>query len=389
MNKVTEINIGANAQPEIAANTAPKAQTAVKRSRKGGRLIILVALLVGGWYFGKPWLLDRWAHVSINDARIATALVTVSSEVRGRINAVPVITGDSVKQGAPLVLIDAEQAQLAVTGAKARLESIEAKHHQLQTQQAMIRTQITSRHMAAETRITTARANHEGSLVALRNAQSQFNRINELVERNIASAQKYETALAELDIVRQRERAAAAEILTAQANIAVIDADAAQIDVIDGQIAVLVSEQTGLEAAHAQTLLDIELRTISAAFDGVVDATFVDVGEYVTPGTRLLIYHQPDRVWVNANVKETDFRRIALGAPAMITVDAYPGREFSGKVERLGGAATSQFALLPSPNPSGNFTKVTQRLPIRVSIEPNGATLSPGMMVELSIDVTD
>ncbi|MBV1927347.1 MAG: HlyD family secretion protein, partial [Rhodobacteraceae bacterium] len=360
-----------------------------KRKRKGLRLIILAALLGAGWFFGEPWLLARWSHVNISDARIAASLVTVSSEVRGRVIAIPVIGGDNVARDEPLVLIDPEQAQLSVTGAKARLDGIEAKRHQLSTQQDMIRLQITSRRAAAEARITTAEANHDGSIAALRSVQSQFNRISELVDRNISSAQAHETALAELDTARQRELASKAAILTAQANLAVIEADAVQIEVIDTQIAALLSEQVGLEASHEQTLLDVERREISAAFDGVVDATFVDVGEYVTPGTRLLIYHQPDKIWVNANVKETNFRKITLGAPATIKVDAYPDREFHGAVERLGGAATSQFALLPSPNPSGNFTKVTQRLPIRVSIDTGGAILSPGMMVELSIDVTD
>jgi len=368
---------------------APPDEPVAKRGHKRARLIILIALLSAGWYFGKPWMVARWAHVAISDARIATTLVTVSSEVRGRVIAIPVIAGDGVVQGAPLVLIDPEQARLSAAVAKAQLDGIEAKRHQLHTQQDMIRSQVASRRAAAETRITTARANHQGDIASLRSAQSRFDRISALVERKIASAQAYDTALADLDTARQRNRASAATIQTAQANIAVIDADAAQIDVIESQIAALGSELAGLKAAHAQTLLNVERREISAAFDGVVDATFVDVGEYVTPGTRLMIYHRPDQVWVNANVKETDFRKIVMGARAAITVDAYPGLEFRGRVERMGGAATSQFALLPSPNPSGNFTKVTQRLPIRVSIDAGDAVLSPGMMVELSIDVTD
>jgi membrane fusion protein, multidrug efflux system len=94
-------------------------------------------------------------------------------------------------------------------------------------------------------------------------------------------------------------------------------------------------------------------------------------------------------VWVDANVKETDFRKLQLGARASIAVDAYPGRVFVGKVVRLGEAATSQFALLPSPNPSGNFTKVTQRLPVRITVAQDGALLRPGMMVEVEIDVAD
>jgi membrane fusion protein (multidrug efflux system) len=94
-------------------------------------------------------------------------------------------------------------------------------------------------------------------------------------------------------------------------------------------------------------------------------------------------------VWVDANVKETDFARVKLGAPAAVTVDAYPSVAFQGEVARLGEAATSQFALLPSPNPSGNFTKITQRLPIRIAIEQRDGLLRPGMMVEVSVDVVD
>jgi membrane fusion protein (multidrug efflux system) len=126
-----------------------------------------------------------------------------------------------------------------------------------------------------------------------------------------------------------------------------------------------------------------------AAFDGVIDQTFVDAGEFVTPGARILMYHNPRNVWVDANVKETEFRKLAVGAQATVKVDAYPGRKFKARVQRIGGAATSQFALLPNPNPSGNFTKVTQRLPVRLVLEGSNGFLRPGMMVEVNIDAVD
>jgi membrane fusion protein (multidrug efflux system) len=144
-----------------------------------------------------------------------------------------------------------------------------------------------------------------------------------------------------------------------------------------------------MAAQLEQKRIELAKRGIAAAFAGVVDAVFVDPGEYVSPGTRLLIYHDPGRIWVDANVKETDFRRLKLGAPATIRVDAYPGLVLQGRIQRLGQAATSQFALLPSPNPSGNFTKVTQRLPVRIAIEQKDGLLRPGMMVDVGIDVVD
>jgi membrane fusion protein (multidrug efflux system) len=90
---------------------------------------------------------------------------------------------------------------------------------------------------------------------------------------------------------------------------------------------------------------------------------------------------------VDANVRETEIRRLRLGQRALITVDAYPGEVFEGRLTRIGSAATSEFALLPSPNPSGNFTKVTQRLPVRIALDHTDGKLRPGMMVEVDLEV--
>jgi membrane fusion protein (multidrug efflux system) len=96
--------------------------------------------------------------------------------------------------------------------------------------------------------------------------------------------------------------------------------------------------------------------------------------------------HDPAAVWVEANVRETEIGRIAAGQPVAITVDAYPGEHFAGTVERIGQAANSQYALLPRLNESGTFTKVTQRLEVRIAVEQHEGRLRPGMMVEVSID---
>jgi membrane fusion protein (multidrug efflux system) len=97
--------------------------------------------------------------------------------------------------------------------------------------------------------------------------------------------------------------------------------------------------------------------------------------------------HNPENVWVEANIKETQVRRLSVGQIVHITVDAYPDDNFMGKVEKIGTAATSRFALLPTPNPSGNFTKVTQRIPVKIAFTKQPKRLSPGMMVEVEIDV--
>ena len=101
----------------------------------------------------------------------------------------------------------------------------------------------------------------------------------------------------------------------------------------------------------------------------------------------LLLVHDPKKIWIDANVKETDIRKVEVGQNVDVTVDAFPDKKFGGRVIAIGNAATSEFALLPTPNPSGNFTKITQRLRVRVAIDQEEKLLRPGMMVEIFIDV--
>ena len=106
-------------------------------------------------------------------------------------------------------------------------------------------------------------------------------------------------------------------------------------------------------------------------------------------GQRLLMVHDPQKIWVAANVRETDIKHLKLGSAAGVTVDAYPDQTFRGNITRIGNAATSEFALLPTPNPSGNFTKIAQRLAIRIELETKSTLLRPGMMVEVDIGIVD
>lgn len=360
-----------------------------RRRLRVPHLLVVATVVVVMLGFAGKWLVARWTHVYIDDARIGGDLITLSSEVSGRIASIAVIAGDAVEKGAPLVRIDRAQAELEVQVLATQGAGLRAQRGQLVAQQDMIRVQIASRLEAADAQMLSAAAAHEASKASLEKARSQFARVSALSGRDVFSRQAFEDAQATMRVARQQELSTAAGIELARANRAVIQAEEAQIAVLGHQIVMLDAQLAGVAAQLDQKRIDLAKRDIDAAVPGVIDATFVDPGEYVSAGTRLLIYHDPRNVWVDANVKETDFRRLRLGARAAISVDAYPALKLEGRIVRLGHAATSQFALLPSPNPSGNFTKVTQRLPVRIAIEQKDGLLRPGMMVEVSVDVVD
>ena len=360
-----------------------------RRSRRLVRLAMMGILLLVGLAVLGQWLVNRWTHVYVSDSRIAANVVALGSEVAGRVTAIDVIAGDRVAKGDLLVRLDSRQAKLRLQELDAEAARIAAEQDQLRARQAMIRAQVGSRLEAGRAQIRSSEAEHRAAQAELGAARSDYERKRSLRQSGAVSVQQFEEVRAQYLTAQQNELRAAAGIESARAAMVVIESERAQVEVLDRQIAVLDAQRTALDARRDQQRVDLEDREVRAAFDGVVDATFVDVGEHVSPGSRLLMYHDPDKVWVDANVKETEFRRLKIGASATVRVDAYPDREFKGEVVRLGNAATSEFALLPSPNPSGNFTKVTQRLPVRMAIQQDAALLRPGMMVEVTIDAAD
>jgi membrane fusion protein (multidrug efflux system) len=362
-----------------------------KRPSRGTLLkaiIGIVGVLVLGvvtW----QWLAHRWAHVSVDDARIGTTLVTVSSTVSDLVTNVAVDAGDHVTADQLLVSVDASRTKLELKQIEADLKALEAQDAQLRAQQDLLENQLSAKSKAAASQLAAAQADQRSANAVLSNARAAFQRIEALRDRQVATAQDFDQAQATFLQAEQQELHAEAAVHTAEANAAAAEADKAEIAVLDRQIDVLKAQREAKEAERDQKHVDLAHREIRAAFDGVIDATFIHSGEFVTPAQRVLLYHDPREVWVDANVKETDIRRVKVGAPAAVTVDAYPGRTFQGHVLTVGNAASSQFALLPSPNPSGNFTKVTQRLPIKIAVDQVDDLLRPGMMVEASIDVVD
>jgi membrane fusion protein (multidrug efflux system) len=198
-----------------------------------------------------------------------------------------------------------------------------------------------------------------------------------------------EKSAADLKDASEKLAQTTAELAVAEAQLAEAEAARQQSTVLQRRIEQLIAEEERLNAVQDQQRLEISDRTIVSPIDGVVDKLFLNPSEFVRPGQRLMLLHDPDDVWIDANVRETDVRRIQMGAEVKVTVDAYPDRTFTGKVIHIGSSATSQYALLPNPNPSGNFTKIVQRLPIKVKVEEAGELLRPGMMVEISVVVPD
>lgn len=351
--------------PELAAT---KAVEAAPKSRK--RLVLsgaaLVAILAAGWYGYDYWTVGQYM-ISTDDAYVGADMAMISPKISANVADVPIVENQHVKAGDVLIKLDAGDYQLAVDQAAAKLATQIAA---LDTYDAQITAAIAT---AAQTR-----AQLDSAKATLVKNEADFERTNTLAQRDYSSKSSLDAARAARDGSRAQISAQQAAIQTADANVAVLKAQKSEAERI-------VKE---LEVTLAKAKRDLSFTDIRAPFDGVIGNKSVQIGDYVTPGKRLAAVVPLDKVYIDANLKETQLVDIVPGETVSVRVDALNGASVQGVVESLAPASGSQFSLLPPENATGNFTKIVQRVPVRIAIpaaESNGK-LRPGLSVIVKID---
>lgn len=333
------------------------------------------------------WQYDRLGHISENDARVMADMITVSSRVDGWIERRPVTDGQRITTGEELAVIDQREAEQQWTELTAHAASIRKARERAQTQLRIEEATSASAVKAAEARRIAAIANVRSSQSELQRTRLDFQRADTLLSQEFVSRQTWDLRQSQRKRAEEAFNAAQAQLSEAEASLIEAQARLGDVDVQRKEVERLSHDAEEVDAQIRQREIEVTDRVVRSPIDGIVDRKFVEPGEYVIPGQRLLLIHNPKTIWVEANVKETKLEGLRPGQPVEISVDAYPDRVFTGTVERIGNSATSQFALLPSPNPSGNFTKISQRVPVRIAVtQPADNPLRPGMMVEVDID---
>jgi membrane fusion protein (multidrug efflux system) len=225
---------------------------------------------------------------------------------------------------------------------------------------------------AVETAWQVAESKYQSALENEREALSQL----QLAEANQRS----------ITLKEQNIRISEQTLRKSQHNLNLAEEEKKQIILQEKNIELLKAKVQEAEASFQLAEIRFQETTIFSPIRGVISKRMADRGQMVQSGQPILIVNDPGDKWVVANVEETKVRRVRPAAKANIEVDAFPGQTFEGRVEFIGAAAISEFALLPTENPSGNFIKITHRIPVRVSIKDPENRLRPGMMVVVAIE---
>ncbi len=343
-----------------------------KRRRAGRRRLILLlaatALAAAGGYEGHHWWTVGRFEVSTNDAYIGANMTLLAAKVSGYVSAVEVTENQPVKAGDVIARIDDGDYRLAVQAARDKIATQEA---------AIARIAVEAK--SAKASIDAARADVQSAKADLSRASLEFDRQSRLVQNNFASRRTLDNARADRDKAVAALSAAEAKLESAEANRAVLDAQRVE------------AERTlqELRTALAQAERDLSFTVVRAPIDGVIGNKSVEVGRFVQPGARLAAIVPLDRVYVDANFKETQLARMRPGQRVEIAVDAFPDQRFEGEIDSISPASGSLFSLLPPENATGNFTKIVQRLPVRIHFDSEALrqhVLRPGMSVEVTVD---
>jgi membrane fusion protein (multidrug efflux system) len=400
---------------------AAPAPDLVVTGRKRRFLVPLAALaILVGLFYGIRFLVYAAHHVGTDDAQIAGNITTISPKVKGQVAAVYVDDNQFVRKGALLVVLDdrdyriaVQQAQAAYDQAVSNLRAAATAVPQQSTltaaQMAQARaglTQAAAGVLNAQERVATAKADYLAAQAnAVKAAQDEV-RARTLVAEGAISRSEYDaahaaylTALANRDAATQEIAAAEAAVAQARAQVLASHAQLQQAqtgrqttEIKSAQARVSEAQVEAAAAALANAKLQESYTRITAPIDGVVSKKSVNVGDTVAVGQPLMAIADQAHLWVVANLKETQIQNVRVGQPVAIHVDAYPHQTFSGRVESLSPATGATFALIPPDNASGNFTKVVQRVPVRISIDASSDpqhVLRQGLSVEVSIDTTN
>ncbi|MEX0942252.1 MAG: HlyD family secretion protein [Pseudomonadales bacterium] len=349
--------------------------------------LIAITILLASSSWLAWWFYDRSQYVFVTDARISATMINISSRIPGWVMEFPLDEGQQVVPGQLLVRIDDRDTRLKLAEVEANIETLRSERERQQLALVLAEKQVASSIASAESSLVAARAGLSESIVERVRAGKDFTRATSLLGRNMISEEIYEEKEATFNKAVEAFNRNEAEVAAAEARLMTEQAGRSRLDVLQKNIEIAEGKirEMNVERMRLNNLL--EDHEITSPIRGVVDETFINSGEHVYPGQRILMLHNPDKIWVKANIKETEIRNLRIGSPVEVSVDAYPGRPFVGVITNIGTSATSQFAMLPSPNPSGNFTKVTQRLEVKVELKEPNPDLKPGMMVELRIPV--
>lgn len=370
-------------QPKVVYNDTAAAEEAAPKKKINKRFIIILSVLViGGGLFGFTKWNHAQSHEETDDAQIEGSINPVIPRISGYLSAVKVNDNQEVKKGDTLLILDDRDLKIRVELAEAALIAARSGLSVAEATTTASRSNIST----TEANVATVNAQIEAAKVNVWRATQDYNRYANLIKDHSITQQQFEQASAAKQSAERQ-----VQILVEQCNAASRQTSAAstQSAATGQQVGVANATIRQREADLANAKLNLSYAVVTAASDGLVSKVNVVDGQYVQAGQSLFAIVANTGMWVVANFKETQLAKMAPGQKVTIHVDAFGGKEFSGRLSSFSPATGARFSILPPDNASGNFVKVVQRVPVKIDFTDNKEgllkNLRPGMNVDVDV----
>src|SRR5476649_2368559 len=341
--------------------------------------IVLAVLL----YLGLALLVNSLTHESTDDAFIAGHLVSIAPRIDGQVSAVHVLDNQMVRSNDLLIEIDPSDYAITVAQKQSAAESSDANVKTVRAAYELMRKKVST----AEASERKAQADADASAASAKLAATNFERAQSLLKDKTISQQEFDSA-------QEANNSAQANLNSAQQNVAEenskVDESHSQLAAAEAEVGLVKAqwEESLTNVAAAQ--LNLSYTKIFAPGDGRVTRKQVEVGDYLQAGQQIMSI-VPVEVWVVANFKESQLRKMQTNQPALVEIDALGGRKFRAHVDSVQAGSGASFSLLPPENATGNFVKVIQRVPVKIIFDdalPADHTIGPGLSVTPSVQTS-
>jgi membrane fusion protein (multidrug efflux system) len=381
------------ARVEITTPTTPRLKA---RWQKYGTPVLVVLLAVAvvvtmtrNW---NAWEGGRIEQVT-NDAFVRGDVTPLSTKVAGLVRDVRVNDYQTVRKGDELVRLEDEDYRATVAQAEAAVEAANASLENNRRQRELQDSRISRAEAGidqATAQIAAAQAGKEATQADVTRTQAERTRQEALLQAKSTTQQRLEAAVADEQRFAAQVNSRDADLVQARtllrSNALAVETERRTKAVLESQEAQLLADLHAKEAGLAAAKINLSYTRIAAPADGTVGERQVRPGQLVSPGTQVIPFVAIAR-WVQANFRETQLTNIRVGDSAEIRIDVYPGEVLRGSVLEIAPASGSQFALLPPDNATGNFTKVTQRIPVKIALDasPRAPLLRPGLSAVVTV----
>jgi membrane fusion protein (multidrug efflux system) len=352
------------------------------KKKRPARLLILAAVVLIGGFFGIRAYLHAQHHEETDNAQIDATITSVRTAVSGFVKEVRFEDNQHVKKGDTLVIIDNKDYTAKLMQARAMLQSAEA-----QTGVSRVTAQAATQTAAATSQNASAlQSGIDAASARLNRAEKEVDRVEKMFNEGAATQQQVDAVRAEYQSARAQHEQAARQYQASLTQSGSVQVNAqAQKEQVGVSNALVQQRLAELQLAESQ----LGYTVIVAPFDGIVSKKAVEIGQLLQVGQPVCSAVETSDLWVTANFKETQLNRMRVGQKVNIELDAYPSLKLTGTVQSIGGATGAKFSLLPPDNATGNYVKITQRVPVRIKLDrtDNKYPLTPGLSANVDIEI--